>query len=376
MILYAVITLFTVVLGFMVNRQNANSSDSTKQQLMNKICLAAIFCVLFFLCALRVGVGNDYLTYIQNAHEIYVGGVTVTEWGYNIIVKFLYTFAGSENYLLIFGFFGFFTILIFLKAMYDQSDNFAVSFLLFMTLGIYFRSFNTVRYYFVLAVTLYSLRYVVKKEYIKALLLILPAALFHKSVLIVIPLYFICNRTWKKWFLGLVGVGTVALYLLRNFVMDIALKLYPSYKDTIYLTADVGLKENLPSIARCVLVLCLCLYCYKEAIKDNEANTLYFNMNIMAIALYIGGSFLPLVSRFGYYLITAQVLLIPGILGKLTGKKKKAVIVVVALFAVVYFLYFLKTASNTGIAVLPYKTWLFDGVEWNNVEDVLTYSNR
>lgn len=376
MILYAVITLFTVVLGFMVNRQNANSSDSTKQQLMNKICLAAIFCVLFFLCALRVGVGNDYLTYIQNAHEIYVGGVTVTEWGYNIIVKFLYTFAGSENYLLIFGFFGFFTILIFLKAMYDQSDNFAVSFLLFMTLGIYFRSFNTVRYYFVLAVTLYSLRYVVKKEYIKALLLILPAALFHKSVLIVIPLYFICNRTWKKWFLGLVGVGTVALYLLRNFVMDIALKLYPSYKDTIYLTADVGLKENLPSIARCVLVLCLCLYCYKEAIKDNEANTLYFNMNIMAIALYIGGSFLPLVSRFGYYLITAQVLLIPGILGKLTGKKKKTVIVVVALFAVVYFLYFLKTASNTGIAVLPYKTWLFDGVEWNNVEDVLTYSNR
>lgn len=376
MILYAVITLFTVVLGFMVNRQNANSSDSTKQQLMNKICLAAIFCVLFFLCALRVGVGNDYLTYIQNAHEIYVGGVTVTEWGYNIIVKFLYTFAGSENYLFIFGFFGFFTILIFLKAMYDQSDNFAVSFLLFMTLGIYFRSFNTVRYYFVLAVTLYSLRYVVKKEYIKALLLILPAALFHKSVLIVIPLYFICNRTWKKWFLGLVGVGTVALYLLRNFVMDIALKLYPSYKDTIYLTADVGLKENLPSIARCVLVLCLCLYCYKEAIKDNEANTLYFNMNIMAIALYIGGSFLPLVSRFGYYLITAQVLLIPGILGKLTGKKKKTVTVVVALFAVVYFLYFLKTASNTGIAVLPYKTWLFDGVEWNNVEDVLTYSNR
>ena len=62
--------------------------------------------------------------------------------------------------------------------------------------------------------------------------------------------------------------------------------------------------------------------------------------------------------------------------GKLTGKKKKTVIVVVALFAVVYFLYFLKTASNTGIAVLPYKTWLFDGVEWNNVEDVLTYSNR
>jgi len=377
MILYMVVTLITVGLGLLVRREQLTSFDNiTKQQLLNKICLAAIFCVLFLLCALRVGVGNDYLTYIQNAHEIYVGGITVTEWGYNLVVKAIYTVAGAENYLLVFGLFGFLTIFIFLKAMYEQSESFALSFLLFMSLGIYFRSFNTVRYYFVLAITLYSLRYVVKKEYVKALILILPAALFHKSVLIVIPLYFICNRPWKKWFLALVGIGTVGLYLLKDYVMVVALKLYPSYKDTIYLTADVGLKENLPSIARCLLVIVLCIYCYKEAIKDNAANTLYFNMNITAVAIYLGGSFLPLVSRFGYYLITAQVLLVPGVITRLTGRKKKIVLIATIGFAVLYFLYFLRTASNAGIAVLPYKSWLFDGVKWNNVEEVLTYSGR
>lgn len=376
MILYAAVTLLTVALGFMVSRTKIIGTDTTRQQLMNRICLAAIFCVLFLLCALRVGVGNDYLTYVQNAHEIYVGGVTVTEWGYNLVVKLLYILSGGENYLLIFGLFGFLTLFIFIKSMYEQSDSFAISFALFMALGIYFRSFNTVRYYFVLAITLYSLRYVVKKEYVKALLLILPAALFHKSVLIVIPMYFICNRPWKKWFLGLIGVGTIALYLLKDVVMDIALKLYPSYKDTIYLTAGVGLKENLPSIARCVLVLALCIICYREAIADNEANTLYFNMNILAIALYVGGSFLPMVSRFGYYLITAQILLIPSVLLKLEGRKKKYVTLVTGIFVLMYFLYFLKTAGNSGISVLPYKSWLFDSVEWNNVEDVLIYTNR
>lgn len=376
MILYAGITLFTVILGFMVNRQSANSTDITKQQLMNKLCLAAIFCILFLLCALRTGVGNDYLTYIQNAHEIYVGGITVTEWGYNLVVKCLYILAGSENYLLVFGLFGFLTIFIFMKAMYDQSDSFAISFMLFMTLGIYFRSFSTVRYYFVLAITLYSLRYVVKKEYAKALLLIAFAAFFHKSVLIVIPLYFICNFVWKKWFWGLLGAGTVALYCLKSYIMEIALKLYPSYEDTVYLTEGVGLKENLPAILRCILVLALCIYCYREAIKDDPACNLYFNLNVMAIALYIGGSFLPLVSRFGYYLITPQVLLIPSIFSKLEGKKKKIVLTVVVAFAILYFLYFLKIASSAGIAVLPYKSWLFDEVEWNNVEEVLMYSNR
>lgn len=377
MILYVVVTLLTVALGLLVSREKVTSYDNiTKQQLLNKICLAAIFCILFLLCALRVGVGNDYITYIQNAHEINVGGVIVTEWGYNMVVKALYTLAGTENYLLIFGLFGFMTIFIFLKAMYEQSESFAISFMLFMSLGIYFRSFNTVRYYFVLAITLYALRYVVNKEYVKALILILPAALFHKSVLIVIPLYFICNRPWKKWFMALVGVGTVGLYVLKDFVMDIALRLYPSYRDTIYLTADVGLKENLPSIARCLLVIALCIYCYKEAIKDNDANTFYFNMNITAVAIYLGGSFLPLVSRFGYYLITAQVLLIPGVISKLSGKKKKIVLIGTVCFAVLYFLYFLKTASNSGIAVLPYRSWLFDGVKWNNVEEVLTYTGR
>ena len=54
---------------------------------------------------------------------------------------------------------------------------------LFMLLGLYFRTFNTVRYYFVLAVTLYSLRYVLKREYGKFVLLILLAALFHNCLL-------------------------------------------------------------------------------------------------------------------------------------------------------------------------------------------------
>lgn len=375
MILYAFVAALTIAMACMVRRTNENTV-TTRGQLINKIFLAAIFGVLFLLCALRIDVGNDYNTYIQNAHEVYVGGINVTEPGYNLVVKALYGIWGEENYLLLFGFFGFFTVLIYLAAMYEESEHFAISFFLFMTLGIYFRSFTTVRYYFALAVTLYSLKYVIKKDYAKFIVLIVLAALFHKSVLVVIPMYIICNRKWPKWFYAIIGVGATGLYIFKDLVMKIGLKIYPTYKNTMYLTENIGLKENIPSIARCVAVLALCIFCYKEAIKDDKSNTLFFNMNNMAIALYVGGSFLPMVSRFGYYLITAQIFLLPGIYMKLEGKKKKYVLYGILAFGGIYFLYFLKTAYNYGISVLPYKCCLFDTMEWNNVEEMLKYSNR
>lgn len=375
MILYTTVTLITVLIGMYVQRETT-IHNTTRQQLMNKICLAAIFCVLFLLCALRIEVGNDYITYIQNAHEIYVGGIIVTEPGYNYVVKLLFAICGGEYFLVLFAFFGFITIFMFMKSIYEQSEMFAMSFFLFMALGIYFRSFNTVRYYMVLAITMYSLRYVIKKEYSKFIILILIAALFHKSVLVVIPMYFICNRVWKKWFYGIVAVGTVAMYLLKDYIMEIALKLYPSYEDTVYLTQDIGIRASLPALIRCAFVLLLCIICYKEAIYENRANTLYFNMTVMSVALYIGGSFIPMISRFGYYLITAQILLVPGIYVCLEGKKKKYVLTGIVVVAAAYFIYFLFTASKSGIAVLPYRSWLFRDLEWNNIEDMLIYTNR
>ena len=43
-------------------------------------------------------------------------------------VKVLCELSGGENYLLVFGVFAFVTIGIFMKALYEQADNFALSF--------------------------------------------------------------------------------------------------------------------------------------------------------------------------------------------------------------------------------------------------------
>ena len=377
-ILYAVVAMATIALACLVNNQPQPATGQlhitkryTRRQGLNTLSLLAIFTILFLLAALRLEVGNDYGTYVDTIHEIYVGGYVVTEPLFNAVVKVLCELSGGENYLLIFAVFAFVTIWIFLKVLYEQTDDFPLAFFLFMTLGIYFRTFNTVRYYFVLAITLYSFRYIFRKEYGKFIMLIVLAAFFHKSVLVVIPIYLIANMTWEKWHMAVLTVGAACMVLFQDLIMKIALELYPSYKDTIYLETESGLGGNLMSIVRCVAVLVLALICYKDVWKEEKENRFYFKLNFLAILLYLCGSFLPLVGRICYYLMTSHILFIPAILGSIKNNRKKKIFTVLVIMAgVIYFLLFLKSANQPGVRVLPYKSWLFYEKEFLNAETI------
>ena len=378
MMLYGLVAITTIALAFLVinepqpvSGQLHKSNGFTRRQGLNTLSLLAIFTILFLLSALRLEVGNDYGTYVTTIHEIYVGGYVVTEPLFNGVVKILCELSGGENYLLIFAVFAFVTIWIFLKVLYEQTDDFGMAFFLFMTLGIYFRTFNTVRYYFVLAITLYSFRYVLRKEYGKFVLLIALAALFHKSVLVVIPIYFIANLPWKKWYAAVLTVGAVGMVIFQDFIMKIALELYPSYKNTIYLETESGLSGNLMTLVRCGAILIFALLCYKDEWKEKQENRFYFKLNFLAVLLYLCGSFLPLVGRIGYYLITSHILFVPAVLRSIKSEKKKKIFTVLVVIAgAIYFLLFLKSANQPGVRVLPYKSWLFYEKEFLNAETI------
>ena len=377
-ILYVLVAFTTMALACLVKKQSQPVTGQlhmterfTRRQGLNTLSLLAIFMILFLLAALRLEVGNDYGTYVDTIHEIYVGGYVVTEPLFNAVVKVLCELSGGENYLLVFAVFAFVTIWIFLKVLYEQTEDFPMAFFLFMTLGIYFRTFNTVRYYFVLAITLYSFRYVLRKEYGKFIMLIVLAAFFHKSVLVVIPIYLIANITWKKWLVAVLTFGAACMVLFQDLIMKIALELYPSYKDTIYLETESGLGGNLMSVARCVAVLVFAVICYKETWKEDKENRFYFKLNFLAILMYLCGSFLPLVGRICYYLMTSHILFIPAILGSIKNEKKRKIFTVLVIMAgIIYFLLFLKTANQPGVRVLPYKSWLFYEKEFLNAETI------
>ncbi len=322
-------------------------------------CLLGMLVLLTLTESLRINIGNDYARYVEFMHLVRSDAYVPTEVGFNLFVRLIYGMCGYENYLLVFALFSLLTCGIFLLAIRRQAESFAFSFFLFMMFGYYFQSYNTVRYYLALAMAVYGIRYLLERAYLPFLAVVLLAATFHKSVLVVLLLYPLALVPWKKWHLAAGTLFCCSFLFFQDFWLRVVVFLYPSYEDTEYLTGS-GLQYG--NILRCLAVVALALLYYKEAVKESRRNRFYFYCSLGALALYTFCSFLPIISRIGYYLTVTQIFFLPSILRSIPQEKKKQRYfwtAVVILAAVAYFALFLHRASAQNIKIVPYRSFLF-----------------
>lgn len=268
------------------------------------------------------------------------------------------TIFGIDTKLTIFALFAFVTVFFMIKAVYEQSDDFLFSFFLFMTLSYYFQSMNTVRYYFAWAIAVFSMKYVLKKEYGKFVLLILLTATVHKSVLFVIPVYFLANRAIKRWQFGVLLLLAASGLIFRDLYLKIVIFLYPSYENTSYL--DGG--TSLINILRIIGVFVLTLLYYRQAVEGKEKNRFYFNLNVFSLLLYTCASFIPEISRIGYYMTAGHIFLLPSLVNHIekAGQKRFWKVIIIGA-ALLYFAVFLIKAQDLLVRIVPYHTWIFPG---------------
>lgn len=372
-LVYVVLTLVTVALGACVDnreyvpryirggRKPGEPAGCDRRQARNRIAVFAVFCLLTGVSACRIAVGNDYWVYRDNfkliAQERYVS----YESGFNYIVKWIQLLFGYDNYLPVFAFFSFVTVLFFVKALHDQGSWFAFSLFLLMTGGYYFNSLNTVRYYLALAIALYSMKYVLRGEYGKFILWILAGAMFHKSILLVIPVYLtarlLAAARLKRLHYIAGGLLIASLIFCRDIYRKIIFYFYPYYRDSAFNNGQI----SYVNIAKCVCVLILCGICYKKSLRDNLNNRFYFFLNLAGFVVYCCGSFIPEVSRVGYYMIISQVFLLPELLGDMEkGVLKKLCYAGVIGGFSGYFLFLLRGMYDVDVRLLPYLNWIFN----------------
>lgn len=367
-VLYALIAAVTCIMAYQIQPLQAGDAgwvngQRTRRSYQNRLFMTGIFLILFAILALRFDIGNDYRQYTQTAHEAYVGGYVVTEVGFNMLVKLLYQIAGGEYYELVFAVFAFFTLLFFLKAFIRQSVSFYQTFFLFMTWGLYFQTFNTVRYYLALSIALFSMKYVLERDDIRFAFWIIVAAFFHKSVLLVLPVYWIATFTWKKWHIIAGIVVSAGCFLGKGLVLKLALVLYPSYRNTIYLEGGSSLISILRTVAVLALYLWFVWFVGDEIRGKSWYRELRFygQLNLLAFAAGTFFSFLPVVTRITYYFSVSQLFMIPLIVEHIEDAKvKKRVKIIVFAACIIYFVVFLLQAHQEGVGLLPYRSWLFE----------------
>ncbi len=336
----------------------------TRQQAWNKALILMVFILLFGVSACRIAVGNDYWVYRADFLLIEQDRHVAFEPGFIFVVKALQAVLNHDQYLPIFAFFAFFTVLFFVRALEDQSEWFGYSVFLLMTAGYYFSSLNSVRYYLVLAIALYSMKYVLEGRYLHFILLICMAALFHKSVLVVIPLYLLANVKWKRIHLILPVIFCVSLVALPGVYRRIIFTFYPYYEGSMF---DTG-ATSLTNIAKGIAVLIMGLIYYRSIIaegEDTDGKTsaklrFYFNCNFFALLLYVFASFIPEISRIGYYLNITHILFLPALIVRIKEKKQRIFwTCAITLAFLAYFALFLKSAYSVDVRILPYRNWIF-----------------
>ncbi|MBQ7972889.1 MAG: EpsG family protein [Lachnospiraceae bacterium] len=323
----------------------------------NALVQIVIFLALFLVSACRHGIGHDYTEYVSVFSLISQNRYVSTEEGFNMVVRLCQWIFGPENYIIIFALFAFVTIWLFMVAMYEQSEHYGWTFFLFMTLGYYLSTFNTIRYYLVLAIALFSIQYIFRKEYVKFVFCILVASCFHMAVLFVLLAYPMALIKWNKITIPLVALFTGSLLLFPDFYRWIIFKFYPFYEGSVY---DTG-ETSVINILRCAAVLVFALIFYKKALKGNKKNMFYFNLNLEALILYACCSFIPVISRIGYFLNISQILLIPAVLSSIEKKWVRRVFTVLVVIAgLAYFYLFLESGKDRGNFIVPYYNWILN----------------
>ncbi len=362
MAVYLSLTVIVLLMALLVKQTDKDGGSiriyqgMSRQQMVNHVTCLIIFVLLFAVSSLRLNVGNDYLNYVELMHLAYSRAYVPTEVGFNVLARVIYFLCGFENYVLIFAIFAFATIYFFMKAIYEQSKWFTMSIVMFMLLGYYFQSLSTVRYYLALSIALYSVKYVINRDWPRFVLVTLMGSLFHKSLLLVLLLYIVAQLNWKRWMYVGLGVLGVSCLFLKDYYLKIVIMLYPSYKDTEYLEGGT----SIVNIVRCVVILALSLWLYKDAIRDSRRNRFYFICNIMALVLYVFGSFIPVISRVGYYMTVTHLLFVPSLIMEIKDDtRKKALTACTIIACVMYFALYMRGAANDGIRILPYQTFLF-----------------
>lgn len=372
-LVYIFLTIVTVGLAFCIHNQDyvprhiegvrpaGNPAPFCREQAGNLVTEFAVFCLLTGVSACRIAVGNDYWPYRDNFKLIAQNRYVSSESGFNLIVKVMQDLFGYDNYLPIFALFSFLTVLFFVKALHDQGSYYAFSLFLLMTGGYYFNSLNSVRYYLALAIALYSMKYVLRGEYGKFILWILAGTAFHKSILLVIPVYLAAKwlaviRLKKRHYI-LAGILVLSLVFGQEIYRGIIFHFYPYYEDSVF---DNG-QLSYVNLAKCLAVLVLCMICYRRSLQADVINRFYFFLNIAGFAVYCCGSFIPEVSRVGYYMIISQVFLIPRILGGMKEGwfRNFCYTGVIAAFTI-YFGMLLRGMYAVDVRLLPYLNWIFN----------------
>ena len=314
----------------------------------HKIFLISVYIVAAIFSGIRYKVGVDYDSYLRAYNDILVGfNSGYFEFGNVLIIKLIDKIGGT--YQLFFLIYSIVTSMLIYKYILFFSKNYILSTIMYLFISIfYLASFNAVRQFLAIAIFFYALKYILKNEFIKYALLILIGSCFHKSIILLLPLYFILRREFNNWeylMYGLLGI------LMSSLVLSSIISLYnPNY---------LNFENTTTSLRSVYLFIFISLFLIFSLKQDDKKVIIIKNLLFISIVLMILMILFPnysmVMMRFNSYFLFGLLPIISYI--PTSSKIKINLPIFVLTVVLVSYTYFFNTIVNTGkrYNLVPYE---------------------
>ena len=314
------------------------------------------FALIFVSCFRKDTVGGDLQNYIplfeSAKYSSWAEYLSLPKYGpiFLIYNKLLCSIGDHYTVLLIgTSFFNLIAVAVFVKR-YSRIPW--LSIVIYICMGFYGRTFNSLRSSMAMAILLYSIPFLLERKFLRFLIVYICAFIVHKSVFPFIVAYFFAGRRLHLKF----------MVPIAAFLFVVASELSPLLNGilVLYNSSYIGSETSGGGYAYFMILVAIAIFCniFKDKL-ESPANTLMFNMLVIGMCIQPFASQISFINRIVIFFTIALIIVIPSSVATIKSKDMRLLVESALLLCfVAYFVNFdMRIDPATGTnnqAVIPY----------------------
>lgn len=303
-----------------------------------------IILIMILIMGLRYNVGRDYPTYETIYNEPFSYPAMAVEPIWNFINDILRCIGFKSQ--IFFFLTSLVTLIGFYRGIKKMSPCFYTSLFLFFVSGVYFESSNIVRQYVAMSLLFCGFSDFLNKKWLHYLVWVLVAAIFHASVILIVPLILLSTYHYSKWVIG--GIWIISFIMGNSVLNYLIVHFFPflydvgSYQYKVD-DFDSGISSGMLRLFYNILALLMLILYSKYSFVDRKVYVLT-NMFLLGIIIYnVCYIFMP-ARRLYLYFFPYLIVILPYYLKRF---EKVSRWVVMSSICAVFLAFLLK--SNIGL---------------------------
>lgn len=315
--------------------------DIKSSQIIRDVLFWSLGIVLIIFAIFRVDTGYDYPSYRSIFLEIKSSNITqylkVNPWSIEpayIILNYIFRFLPYVAFLAVITTFSITSKLVFI---HHYSSNPFISLIIYFASTYIIYDFGIIRQGFALAIGIWSFKYFQNKQYVRALIIVAIASLFHFSALIFLLIILISDKRLKLYqyiiltLIGLLGSFIPLVELISRGLNLIGLHGYGLRIEYYALGTLISVRQIYLSVAKRSLIWLLGSIFVNINVGTNSGNIeqdngIYFYSNIYFISIVSSLFFaqIPNIASRGIYcLIMSNIFLYPMYIKSLQYRSRR-----------------------------------------------------